>query len=134
MIRMRGHHLICLNFYRGEGYNQEFIENLDDVMRRAKGGEEIEVVEGADEICRVCPTLQGEKCVSKPGADAKIREMDAKAAAHLGVEIGSKVLWQEIKTKVMEAPKEWLAAFCKGCDWGEVCAGEKQKMKIEVKI
>ncbi|NHM25886.1 DUF1284 domain-containing protein [Desulfofundulus sp. TPOSR] len=130
MIRLRGHHLICLHFYRGEGYNREFVENLENVMRRATEGEEVEIVQGADDICRACPTLQGEKCVAKPGVDAEIREMDAEAAAYLGVEVGSKVLWHEIKAKVMETPKEWLAAFCEGCDWGEVCAEKKKALGL----
>ncbi len=121
MIRLRGHHLICLNFYRGEGYDREYIQNLEDVMHRANQGEEIEVVEGADDICRVCPTLQGEKCVAKPGVDAEIRDIDAQATAYLTVGIGAKVLWQDIKTKVAEAPKEWLTVFCGGCDWKQVC-------------
>lgn len=81
-------------------------------MRRATEGEEIEVVEGNDDICRASPTLQGEKCVAKSGMDAEIRRMDAETAAYLGDEVGSKVLWEEIKAKVMETPKEWLAVFC----------------------
>ncbi|MDQ0285835.1 hypothetical protein J2Z49_000940 [Desulfofundulus luciae] len=127
---MRGHHLICLHFYRGEGYSREFVENLEDVVRRATEGEEIAVVEGADDICRTCPALQGEKCAAKPGADAEIREMDAEAATHLGIEVGSKVLWQEIKAKLLATPKEWVTAFCEGCDWGEVCAGKKKALGL----
>lgn len=130
MIRLRGHHLICLHFYRGEGYSREFVENLDDVIRRATEGEEIEVVEGADDICRACPTLQGEKCVARPGVDIEIREMDAEATAYLGVEVGSKVFWQEMKSKVMAMPKEWLVAFCEGCDWEEVCAEIKKALGL----
>lgn len=122
--------MVCLHFLRGEGYSQEFIENLEDIVRRAAGGEEIEIVEGADDICRFCPTLQGGKCVSKPGADAEIREMDAEAAAHFGVEVGTKVLWQEIKAKVLETPKEWLAAFCEECEWEEVCAKIKKSLGL----
>lgn len=130
MIRLRGHHLICLHFLRGEGYSWEFINNLEDVVRRATEGEEIEVVEGADDICRVCPKLQGEKCIAEPGVDAEIREMDAEAVVYLGVEVGSKVLWQDIKAKVMAMSKEWLAAFCEGCEWGEVCAEKKKAFKL----
>ncbi|HDL01563.1 MAG TPA: DUF1284 domain-containing protein, partial [candidate division Zixibacteria bacterium] len=31
MVRLRAHHLICLHFYRGEGYSEGFIENLETV-------------------------------------------------------------------------------------------------------
>jgi hypothetical protein len=127
MIRLRGHHLICLHFFRGEGYGRGFVKNLEDVMRRVTEGEKIEVVEGADDICQACPTLQGEKCVAKPGVDIEIREMDAEATAHLGIGIGTKVFWQEVKAKAMTTSKKWLAVFCEGCDWEDVCA-EKKKM------
>jgi len=119
LIRMRGHHLICLHFYQGRGYNKEFVENLEDVLHRAVKGE------SADDICRACPMLLGnleKKCVAKPGADVKNKKRDAEAVVHLGVEVGSKVLWQEIKTKVIATSKEWLAVFCEGCDWEKVCA------------
>ena len=29
MLRLRAHHLICLQFFKGEGYSLEFIENLE---------------------------------------------------------------------------------------------------------
>ncbi|MBE0467384.1 MAG: DUF1284 domain-containing protein [Candidatus Desulforudis sp.] len=130
MVRLRGHHLICLRFYRGEGYSREFVENLEDVLRRAKEGEEIEVVEGADDICRACPTLRGGKCVSAPEADTEIRKMDGQAAAHLGVPAGSKVLWQDIQAQVTATPGEWLAAFCEDCQWEEVCAEIKARLGL----
>jgi len=131
MIRLRGHHLICLHFYRGEGYSKEYVKNLENVLNRAAEGEEIEVVECADDVCRACPTLQGEKCVAKPGMDVEIRKIDAKATKRLGVEVGSRVLWQEIKAKVMSTPKEWLETFCKGCDWEKVCAEKKKVLGLD---
>ncbi len=122
--------MICLHFYRGEGYSRGFVENLEDVVRRATEGEEIEVVEGADDICRACPTVREGKCVATPGADKKIRKMDAEAAARLGVEVGSKVRWHDVKAKVMATPKEWLAAFCEECDWEETCAEVKTALGL----
>ena len=130
MIRLRGHHFVCLHFYRGEGYSPEYVKNLEDVLYRAMDGEEIEAVACADDICRACPTLQGEKCVAKPGMDAEIRQMDAEATLRLNVDVGSKVFWREIKTKMMAAPKEWLAAFCRGCLWEKVCAEKKKSLGL----
>ncbi|MBE3585486.1 DUF1284 domain-containing protein [Desulfofundulus thermocisternus] len=126
MISLRGHHLICLQFYRGEGYDKRFVENLEGVLMRAEGGEEILVVSGPDDICRSCPTLRDKECVSWPGADAEIRQMDAQAMGYLGVKTGSKVRWQDIKARVMAVSREWLASFCKGCGWEEVCIEKKK--------
>jgi hypothetical protein len=44
VIKLRGHHLICLHFYRSEGYSREFVKNLEDIVRRATEGEKLEVV------------------------------------------------------------------------------------------
>jgi len=45
--KLRGHHLICLNFFRGEGYSEDFIKNIYSVMKKEK----VEIVKGADDVC-----------------------------------------------------------------------------------
>ena len=32
MAKLRGHHLICLHFYEGEGYDEPFIKSLEKVI------------------------------------------------------------------------------------------------------
>ncbi|WP_334109772.1 DUF1284 domain-containing protein [Thermodesulfitimonas autotrophica] len=130
MLKLRGHHLICLHFFRGEGYSQEFVANLREVVARAQAGEEVELVAGADDVCRACPALEGDKCQAKPGVDAAIRKMDAAAAAHLGVKVGERVRWAAVKEKVAATPPGWFAAFCAGCDWEQVCAPRKKELGL----
>ena len=38
-LKFRGHHLICLYFFSGEGYNNTYIDNLKIVMNRVKNNE-----------------------------------------------------------------------------------------------
>jgi len=130
MLKMRGHHLICLHFFRGHGPSPEFIAKVEEVVGRAEKGEGIEVVEGADDVCRACPALQGEKCAAKPDMDAQIREMDRRAAAHLGVRVGARIAWPDVRARVAATPKEWFAAFCEGCDWTGVCAEGKRALGL----
>lgn len=120
-MRLRGHHLICLHFYRGKGYSPAFVENLSAIVRRAEEGEEIEVVSGADEVCSACPYLKDGLCGQKDGADEEIRGLDRKALAFLRVAPGESVLWQEIREKVLAAPSQWFDSFCTGCDWFDLC-------------
>ncbi|MEW6770734.1 MAG: DUF1284 domain-containing protein [Bacillota bacterium] len=131
MIRLRGHHLVCLQFFRGEGYNREFIENLENVIGRAEKGEEIEVVEGADDVCRACPSLEDGQCASKPaGGETNIRPLDKKVADHLGMNTGDRVFWKDVSAKVSATPREWLEAFCAGCNWQKACAERKNALGL----
>lgn len=128
MIKLRGHHLVCLQFFRGEGYNREFIENLENVIARAEKGAEIEVVEGPDDVCRACPSLADGRCSSEPaGGEAGVSELDKKAADHLGIGVGERVLWREMTARVSVTPGGWLAGFCEGCAWEKACTAGKKK-------
>jgi hypothetical protein len=125
VVRLRGHHLICLHFFLGEGYKPEFIENLKEVLKRAEAGEEIEIPAGADDICRECPYLKDTICLYDKNAEDEIREMDRTATALLGLENKEKVKWMDIKKKIPGVFKKWAKRYCEECDWRRVC--EKNK-------
>jgi hypothetical protein len=114
---LRGHHLICLNFFRGEGYSEEFIENLYEVIKIEK----IEIVTGADEVCRKCPYLKEEKCRSSDYTDEKIHLQDKEALRLLGFKPGMTVDWKMIASKLPEILEEWEAEFCYACGYRKVC-------------
>jgi len=120
MITLRGHHLICLHFFNGEGYNETFVRNLNDVLQRTEH-EEIEILNGADEVCRACPHLKGNKCQYAKDADGEVREMDEVAQELLEVRSNQKVRWQEIRERLVRIFPEWFETYCTGCDWKEVC-------------
>jgi len=120
-IKLRGHHLICLHFFSGEGYNPEFVENLKEVMKRVEDGAEIEVYSGPDDICKKCPYLKGEMCLYTEDADAGIREMDRKAGELLKIKNITGVKWQVIRRKIPEIFSEWEREYCEDCDWRKVC-------------
>jgi len=120
ILRLRGHHLICLHFFNGEGYDVAFTENLDDVLKRA-GSEYIEVCEGADMVCEKCPYLKDRKCEHDEHADEGIREMDREALALLEIKNGSEVRWREIKEKVPALFLHWSRQYCNECDWKKTC-------------
>jgi hypothetical protein len=78
--RYRPHHLLCERFLKGEVPNrgEEFervsrerrdtIETEDDVV--------VEVIEGIDELCRVCPDCQDERCQNPRGDEEAVRKWD----------------------------------------------------------
>ena len=120
-IKLRGHHLICLHFFRGEGYNPEFIANLNGILNRAEAGEEIEVYSGADDVCKMCPYLKGEICLYDKDAGAEIREMDRRAIRLLSFKNQRRVKWRDIREKIPPIFREWAREYCKDCNWRTVC-------------
>ena len=121
MIRLRGHHLICLQFFQGEGYSPKFVENLNRVIQKASSGTQIAVVEGTDDVCVACPHIDDSRCAHKPDSENTIKLLDEMALGLLGVEPCQSVKWDQMKELTMAIPDSGLAVFCRDCDWEKLC-------------
>ncbi|HWR59934.1 MAG TPA: DUF1284 domain-containing protein [Thermodesulfovibrionales bacterium] len=117
---LRGHHLICLHFFNGKGYSPEFIKNLRAVLRAAAGSG-VKVSQGADDVCRACPSLNDGKCMYDEHADEEIQEMDAFALKLLKEAPGGKTEWHLIRERVPGIFPLWKERYCKKCSWEKAC-------------
>ncbi len=120
MPKLRGHHLVCLHFFDGEGYDDAFIKNLEDALCRTKS-EDVEIAPGADDVCAACLHLKEGRCMQSEGADKAIREMDAKALELLGLSISDRVGWKALQDRIPGIFPEWYSLYCVDCDWRDVC-------------
>lgn len=130
MLTLRGHHLICLHFFSGEGYDEVFVRNLKYVLQKAEN-EEIEVTDGADDVCIKCPHLKDYKCKYTEDADNEIREMDEMALGLLKFGHATGIRWQDIKGKIPEIFPQWFANYCYECDWNKVCEKNEFYQKLK---
>jgi uncharacterized protein len=126
LILLRGHHLVCLHFYNGEGYGPEFIDNLCRIQCRAKAGEWIEVACGPDDVCTLCEYLKAGKCLYNEAADSEIMEMDQAAVELLKISKGERILWQDLEKQIPKIFGIWFKKYCKGCDWLKACEKDTQ--------
>jgi len=117
--KLRGHHLICLNFFRGEGYSEDFIKNIYSVI----GKEELEIVAGHDDVCARCPFLKDNKCSNSDYTDEKILFQDKEALKLLGCKPGEMTDWKTVSAKLPQIIEEWKARFCWDCGYLKVCFG-----------
>ena len=120
-IKLRGHHLICLHFFHGEGYNPEFVTNLREIIQRALAGEKIAVKPGPDDVCEMCPHLRAGACSYDQGVDDEIREMDKTALALLQIKTGSRVKWSDMREIIRGIFSRWSGTYCGMCDWKNAC-------------
>ncbi len=120
-MKFRGHHLICLHLFKGEGYSKDFVTHLHMLLKRAENQEEIEVTGTADDICMICPHLRNGICCYKEGANEKIKTMDSKALELLNIREGARVKWKKIRERLPQVFAKWASLYCSDCDWQETC-------------
>lgn len=93
-MKLRPHHLLCIQGYEGKGYSPEFIVNMDEVVAklRAEEGIEIEIVFGTDQICERCPNrIQKNICKTQE----KVQQLDAEVIQLLHLK-QKKYIYQEL--------------------------------------
>jgi len=117
---LRGHHLICLHFFDGEGYSEHFVRNLGRVLQKA-GQSPAEICSGPDEVCAKCPYLKDTTCNYSPDAEGDIRAMDSRALELLNLSPGDSVVWENIRKAVTGVFNEWYVSYCKDCAWITAC-------------
>ena len=120
MAKLRGHHLICLHFYEGEGYDRSFIDSLEKTLGQIEA-EGVEVTEGADDVCMPCPHRTAEACTMSETADREIREMDARALKLLDLPVGRRAGWAFLRDAMAAVFPEWYESYCFACNWRIAC-------------
>ena len=126
---LRGHHLICLHFFSGEGYDAAFIDNLRKVIAAAEEGL-VQVHKGADAICKNCPSLQFNSCMHNAQAEDDVLALDLLALRLLGLSYGQLVCWTDIGNVLPSIFKAWYESSCNGCGWKWAC--EKKTLYMEL--
>ena len=120
-IRIRGHTLLCLQGFRGEGYSHGFIENLARIHRELIGHPEtwVEVVEAPDAVCGACPHLVSSGCSLRgDGSEGDMRMQDRHVLSLLGLQAGTRAQWGEVLNRIRASVKgSDLPGICGQCRW-----------------
>lgn len=126
VLRLRPHHINCLFFYEGKGYNQSFIDNMDAIVTRLKSfPDQLIVLEkNHDSLCHCCPNRENGVCTS---ADS-VEIMDAYTLLHYKLKEHQLYRFQEIMDTIYKHYSfDTFSAICSECSWYKqgVCSQEK---------
>ncbi len=66
ICQIRAHHGMCLAFFRGKGYSDEFTEHMGKMKRFLDQNPVVRILAGTDEICGPCPTMRAESVLVRP--------------------------------------------------------------------
>lgn len=120
IIRIRAHHLLCLQGFQGYGYHQEFTKRMEEIIQTLKSDPSsmIQIITEADDICAICPNLIENRCIDH----LKINKMDSTVIDSISLE-ENQVLTIETALKIIdtELSLEAIKTVCEGCVWMDKC-------------
>jgi hypothetical protein len=120
-VKIRGHTLLCLQGFRGEGYSTGFVENLaaihEELARHP--ARLVEVRAEPDAVCGACPHQAASGCtLNGPASEGDMRAQDRDVLGRLGLHPGDQLPWAEILDRIMASVAgSDLPAICGGCRW-----------------
>lgn len=120
-LRLRGHTLLCLQGFRGEGYSPEFTGNLAAIHRSLNENPDhpVELAEEPDAVCGACPHRMPAGCtLNGDGSEAGMQAQDRHVLARLGLKAGSVVRWRDVLDRIrVSITGSDLPAICGQCRW-----------------
>lgn len=120
-IRLRGHTLLCLQGFRGEGYSREFTDNLASIHRALSRDPDhpVELADEPDTVCGACPHRAPAGCtLNGVGSEAGMQAQDRHVLKLLGLNAGSTVRWRDVleRTRLSIKGRD-LPGICGNCRW-----------------
>lgn len=118
-VLLRAHHVMCIHFFKGEGYSGDFTLHMAEVIAGLTPFTPVKPVCGPDAICAGCPNLSGGVCASQ----SKVMRYDKAVLEACGAEEGRIMPWGELKAlverRVIAQGKRPL--ICSDCEWNDIC-------------
>ena len=116
-VTLRPHHILCERFLNVEfpERGREFQQVEQRVRDVTQGGDEtlVEVAQGIDELCRVCPHCRDDRCQHPQGDEEAVRKWDNIIVTGLGVSYGETKTSKEWGILVREkAPLKFCLTRC----------------------
>jgi hypothetical protein len=123
-MKIRAHHLLCIQGFQGHGYNAEFTENMSEVIQSLQSNpqQEIEIIDECDVICKFCPHKKVGKCKNIV-SNLMIKRIDKKVIKKLKIDyntiMGAKSIIS-LTNQVFKTSKD-IHEICGNCRWKKKC-------------
>lgn len=118
-IKLRAHHGMCLQYFKGKGYSDDFTLHMQKVLEKMRDNPEIEIITHNDIICSHCPNLKDGLCLSPD----KVYEYDQKVLKFCNLPNKAVMTWNEfsalVKQEILCSGKR--KEICISCRWADIC-------------
>jgi len=134
-IKIRAHHLCCIQGFQGYGYSPAFVANMKAVISNIKAhpSKQIKLVSECDAICISCPSKR-ECSTQKSVHSHRIKNMDLVVMKKLNIEEGTVMEANEafrlINSKLNNTSD--IEDVCEACKWKKKCLWYMQVERLSL--
>ena len=133
-IRLRAHHLLCMQQFDGYGYSDGFSVGMGQVIDRIRADrtQELLILDRPDVICKKCPNLREDSTCEL--SDEDVRGKDRGVIDTLGLEKPEQSVRYETlhDLLIQRMNREAFESICGDCRWKEqgLCGYEKLRARL----
>lgn len=119
MINIRPHHLLCTQGYSGNGYDKQFVKNMDDIVGKLRYEDDtlVKITFSGDDICSKCPNIT---CNNICVTDQKVKKIDQKVIKYFGIEQKIYKYWDLVNYIKKNMTAEKMDDICSDCKWYKI--------------
>jgi hypothetical protein len=116
IIKLRPHHLLCLQAFKGLGYSRSFIQKASELSKLLNQKTTlVRVVIRADDLCLACPNLKEEKCLKD---NQRVEKLDRTVIEFTNLKLDHLYPASYLKVLIRKTFNPTLIAkICNGCEW-----------------
>jgi hypothetical protein len=130
-IRIRAHHLLCIQGFQGYGYTKGFVLHMERVtyFLRSNPLYYLQIVVKSDELCFECPHDVNGRCIK--GSVDEISKVDRSVIEKANLDLKHIYTVSEgFSTVNKNLNHEHVVSLCSGCSWQNKCLFYIEKTKI----
>ena len=118
-FKLRAHHGMCIAFFGGKGYSNDFISHMSEVIHSLESDPVVCICAQADLICSRCPNNEDGIC----STESKVAEYDQQVLSRCGLTDGVVLRYSEFREVVfdrilLQGQRENI---CGSCQWTSIC-------------
>lgn len=120
-ILLRPHRGLCIQFYKGKGYNKDFTKKMDELIKliEVNPNLQIQLHSDTDVLCEACPNNIDFCCITYE----KVKRYDEMVLSYCDLNSGEKLSIQDflhlVKEKILN--KGIQPFICSNCEWYSIC-------------
>lgn len=86
-FNIRAHHGLCIGFFEGKGYSDDFTSNMSKMISLLEENPNVRIIDNTDEICKACP----HDCCGVCASAEKVSRYDNAVLELCGIESGTEI-------------------------------------------